>query len=75
MIFAARSVSPLSQNALNGGRQGEPRIGNMSRLAKVMCILVAVGLLSACGVRGKLDPPPGSTPAKKDDPFILDKII
>jgi hypothetical protein len=40
-----------------------------------MCILVAVGLLSGCGVRGKLDPPPGSTPAKKDDPFILDKII
>jgi predicted small lipoprotein YifL len=38
-------------------------------------ILSAVALsLIACGVRGGLDPPPDSQ-QKKDQPFILDKII
>ncbi len=47
----------------------------MRRLTMAICLLVAAGLLSGCGVRGELDPPPGSTPPKKDDPFVLDKII
>ncbi len=47
----------------------------MRRWAMVVCLLVAAGTLSGCGVRGDLDPPPGSTPPKKDDPFVLDKII
>jgi predicted small lipoprotein YifL len=38
-------------------------------------VLAALALaLAACGVRGDLEPPPGSEP-KKDEPFILDKII
>jgi predicted small lipoprotein YifL len=40
-------------------------------------LIVLVGIavaLTACGVRGDLDPPPGATP-KKDEPIILDKLI
>jgi predicted small lipoprotein YifL len=40
-----------------------------------LALLVAAGLLAGCGARGGLDPPPGSTPPNKDDPFVLDKII
>lgn len=40
-----------------------------------MIVVSALALaLAACGVRGDLEPPPGSEP-KKNDPFILDKII
>jgi hypothetical protein len=40
-----------------------------------LLILSAVALsLIACGVRGDLDPPSGAE-QKKDEPFILDKII
>jgi predicted small lipoprotein YifL len=41
----------------------------------VICLVVAAGMLSGCGARGGLDPPPGADPPKKDDPFVLDKII
>ena len=39
----------------------------------LFALALALGLAS-CGVRGDLDPPPGSD-QKKDEPFILDKII
>jgi predicted small lipoprotein YifL len=40
-----------------------------------LIVLAAIALaLTACGVRGDLDPPPGSQ-TKKDGPIILDKII
>ena len=39
-----------------------------------LIVLSAFALgLSACGVRGDLDPPPDAK--KKDEPFILDKFI
>jgi predicted small lipoprotein YifL len=43
-----------------------------SRRLIILC-LIAVGL-TACGVRGDLDPPPDSA-QKQDEPFVLDKII
>jgi predicted small lipoprotein YifL len=46
-------------------------------MSRIYRLIVAIGLaltLAACGVRGDLDPPPGSEP-KKDEPIILDKII
>ena len=40
-----------------------------------LIVLAAIALaFTACGVRGDLDPPPGSQ-TKKDGPIILDKII
>ena len=36
----------------------------MRRWTLVVCLLVAAGLLSGCGARGGLDPPPGSTAPK-----------
>ncbi|CAN5331717.1 hypothetical protein BH10PSE7_BH10PSE7_32130 [soil metagenome] len=38
-------------------------------------VLILTGLVAACGVRGKTEPPPGSTPPDKDKPFILDPVI
>ena len=46
-------------------------------MSRIHWLIVASALaltLAACGVRGDLDPPPGSEP-KKDEPIILDKII
>jgi predicted small lipoprotein YifL len=40
-------------------------------------LIVIAGIaaaISACGVRGDLDPPPGSKP-QKNESIILDKII
>ena len=47
----------------------------MRRWTIAVCLLVAAGLLSGCGARGDLDPPPGSTAPSQDDPFVLDNII
>lgn len=46
----------------------------MKWLHYFVTIAVIAGLLAGCGVRGDLDPPSGQKP-KKDQPFILDKII
>jgi predicted small lipoprotein YifL len=46
----------------------------MSRFCRMIVVSVLALALAACGVRGDLEPPPGSEP-KKNDPFILDKII
>lgn len=51
-------------------------------LAIVIAAALLVGSLSACGVRGPLEPPPGavdSNPApgakKAHDPFVLDPLL
>jgi predicted small lipoprotein YifL len=46
----------------------------MNRWYRLIIVSAMALGLAACGVRGDLDPPPGSEP-KKDEPFILDKII
>jgi predicted small lipoprotein YifL len=46
----------------------------MSRIYRLIVASVLALTLAACGVRGDLDPPPGSEPPK-DKPIILDKII
>lgn len=46
----------------------------MSRIYRLIVLSALALTLAACGVRGDLDPPPGSEP-KKDEPIILDKII
>jgi predicted small lipoprotein YifL len=42
------------------------------RMALIFALLVAV---SACGVRGPPEKPPGSKPVPKDEPFVLDPVI
>ena len=46
-------------------------------LRRVVIIAVLAGLLAACGVRGPLEPPPGTSDdeQKKDSEFILDGIL
>ena len=46
----------------------------MSRFYRMIVVSALALALAACGVRGDLDPPPGSEP-QKDEPFLLDKII
>jgi len=41
-------------------------------MALIFALLAAV---SACGVRGPPEKPPGSKPPAKDEPFILDPVI
>lgn len=42
------------------------------RMALIFALLLAV---SACGVRGPPEKPPGSKPPAKDEPFVLDPVI
>ena len=51
-------------------------------LAIVVAAALLVGGLSACGVRGPLEPPPGAVDAnpapgatKPHDPFVLDPLL
>ena len=57
------------------GRRLSERDPRMRRWTIAVCLLVAASLLSGCGARGDLDPPPGSTAPSQDDPFVLDTII
>ena len=41
---------------------------------QIIFLAIIAGILGGCGVRGNLDPPSGQKP-KKDQPFILDKVI
>lgn len=46
------------------------------RHMQIFAILIITAFtLSACGVRGPLEPPPGPPPADKDKPIVLDKLI
>jgi nitrous oxide reductase accessory protein NosL len=40
----------------------------------LLAILLISGLLAACGVRGKTEPPEGAQ-SNKDDPVVLDRLI
>jgi hypothetical protein len=40
----------------------------------LIAILLISGLLAACGVRGKPEPPAGAK-SNKDDPVVLDPLI
>jgi predicted small lipoprotein YifL len=40
----------------------------------LLALLLVSGLLAACGVRGKPEPPPGAK-SNKDDPVVLDPLI
>jgi predicted small lipoprotein YifL len=43
---------------------------------RLLILAVLAFTLTACGVRGPLEPPPGQKPdQKKSEPFILDKAI
>ncbi len=48
---------------------------SMIHLRRLIALLVLAGVLAACGVRGPPQPPPGTSPQPKDDPFILDPTI
>lgn len=48
----------------------------MGSLRKLFAIAGVVLLVAACGARGPLEPPPGSThDPNADPPFILDPVI
>ena len=47
----------------------------MRSLRLVLCSMIIAALVSACGVRGDPEPPPGSQPPNKDDPFVLDPVV
>jgi predicted small lipoprotein YifL len=46
-------------------------------MRSILLVLAATLLLSGCGARGPLEPPPGSTASQKqkNPDFILDKAI
>ena len=46
-------------------------------MRSILLVLAATLLLASCGVRGPLEPPPGSTASQKqkNNDFILDKAI
>jgi len=46
------------------------------RLTKPIAAIVLIALaLAACGVRGQLEPPPGSENRDRDKPVLLDPLI
>jgi predicted small lipoprotein YifL len=46
-------------------------------LRRLVILAVLAGLIAACGVRGALEPPPGTADdeQKKDPDFVLDRIL
>ncbi len=56
----------------------EPRDSRGNGMTALRSLLVAallVALVSGCGVRGPLEPPPGAKDEPKDPPFILDPLV
>jgi predicted small lipoprotein YifL len=51
--------------------------GCLMTLRRLVIFAVVVGLLAACGVRGALEPPPGTKKEdlKKNPDFILDGLV
>jgi predicted small lipoprotein YifL len=48
----------------------------MGRLIRILTVAGFAVLVTACGARGPLEPPPGSThDPNADPPFILDPVI
>lgn len=47
----------------------------MRAVRLILTSLLLAGLVTACGVRGDPQPPPGSQPPNKDDPFVLDPVV
>ncbi len=44
-------------------------------LRKLFVLALLTVLLSACGVRGPLHPPPGAAPPDPDEPAAIDPLI
>ncbi len=62
--------------------------GRLPRALAIVLLLGASGALSGCGVKGPLEPPPGTLkpgpdgktpkdtgPVKPDKPFVLDPLL
>ncbi|HUF45702.1 MAG TPA: lipoprotein [Aestuariivirgaceae bacterium] len=47
----------------------------MTALRSLILVTLVAALVSACGVRGPLEPPPGAEDEPKDPPFILDPLV
>ena len=47
----------------------------MTALRSLLAAVLVASLLSACGVRGGLEPPPGAEEEPEDPPFILDPLV
>ena len=47
----------------------------MTVLRSLLVAALVASLLSACGVRGPLEPPPGAEDEPVDPPFILDPLV
>ena len=47
----------------------------MTALRSLLVAALLVALVSGCGVRGPLEPPPGAKDEPKDPPFILDPLV
>jgi|GEM_PF-1730228 len=44
-------------------------------LRKLFVLALLTFLLSACGVRGPLEPPPGAAVPDPDEPAVIDPLI
>jgi predicted small lipoprotein YifL len=47
----------------------------MTALRSLLVAVLLAGLISACGVRGPLEPPPGAEDELRDPPFLLDPLV
>ena len=47
----------------------------MIALRSLLMAAMVAALVSACGVRGGLEPPPGAEEEPEDPPFVLDPLV
>ena len=47
----------------------------MTALRSLLMAAILAALVSACGVRGPLEPPPGAEDEPVDPPFVLDPLV
>ena len=47
----------------------------MTALRSLIVAALLAALVSACGVRGPLEPPPGAESEPEDPPFVLDPLV
>jgi predicted small lipoprotein YifL len=66
-----------SRHRLRYKEATNPHSGPLLMLRRLVIFAVLAGLLTACGIRGPLEPPPGTEPddQKKNPDFILDPVL
>ncbi len=47
----------------------------MTALCRLLVAALLASLVTGCGVRGPLEPPPGAEQEPEDPPFILDPLV